>query len=337
MAEPVCSVCIPNYNGMATLAACLDSVLVQDGDLPLEIIVHDDASTDESVAFIRQYYPQIVLIESQENVGFCVANNRMAAMAKGHYLLLLNNDAALWPGALGTLLEKAQALGQLAILSLPQYDWQTGDLLDRGSCLDPFLNPVPNRDPQREGVGLVIGACLWIPRRLWEDLGGFPEWFGSIGEDLYLCCRARLAGYPVQVVNRSGYRHQVGNSFGGGKVTSGRLATTFRRRALSERNKTFVMALTFPAPILQIVFPLHLLLLLVEGVLMSLVKRDRRLLGEIYWPVFQALGQQWRRLWRLRREIQQGRRLSAWRFWSVFQWMPYKLTALIRYGLPDVR
>jgi hypothetical protein len=158
------------------------------------------------------------------------------------------------------------------------------------------------------------------------------------GEDLYLCCRARLAGYPVQVANRSGYRHQVGKSFGGGKVTSGRLATTFRRRALSERNKTFVMALTFPAPILQIVFPLHLLLLLVEGMLVSLVKCDRRLLGEIYWPVFEALGQQqWRRLWWLRREIQQGRRLSAWRFWAVFQWMPYKVTALIRYGFPDVR
>lgn len=337
MAEPVCSVCIANYNGMATLAACLDSVLMQDGDFSVEIIVHDDASSDESVVFIQRYYPQVVLIESQENVGFCVANNRMAVLAKGDYLLLLNNDAALWPDALSTLLAAAQALGEPAILSLPQYDWESGDLLDRGSRLDPFLNPAPNRDPKREDVGLVIGACLWIPRRLWEELGGFPEWFGSIGEDLYLCCRARLAGYPAQVVNRSGYRHQVGKSFGGGKVAAGRLATTFRRRALSERNKTFVMALTFPAPIFQIVFPLHLLLLLLEGVLMSLIKRDRRLLGEIYWPVFGALAQHWRRLWRLRREIQQDRRLSAWRFWSVFQWMPYKLTALIRYGLPDVR
>jgi len=78
----------------------------------------------------------------------------------------------------------------------------------------------------------------------------------------------------VRVLDRSGYRHQVGRSFGGGKVAAGRLATTFRRRALSERNKTFVMALTFPAPIFQIVFPLHLLLLLLEGTLLSLVKRD---------------------------------------------------------------
>ena len=42
---------------------------------------------------------------------------------------------------------------------------------------------------------MVIGACLWIQKGLWEELGGFPEWFGSIAEDMYLCCRARLAGY----------------------------------------------------------------------------------------------------------------------------------------------
>ncbi len=337
MDKPTCSVCIANYNGMATLAACLDSVLNQDCHFPVEIIVHDDASSDESVTFIRQHYPQVVLIESQENVGFCIANNRMAAQARGEFLLLLNNDAALWPDALSILLAVARALGRPAILSLPQYEWETGELLDRGSRLDPFLNPVPNRDPDRHEVGLVMGACLWIPRRLWAELGGFPDWFGSIGEDLYLCCRARLAGYPVQVLDRSGYRHQVGRSFGGGKVTSGRLATTFRRRALSERNKTFVMALTFPTPMFQVVFPLHLLLLLLEGTLLSLVKWDRRFLSEIYGPVFGALMCERRQLWQLRQQIQRNRRLSAGRFGSVFQWIPYKLTALLRHGLPDIR
>lgn len=337
MCDPVCSVCIANYNGMATLAACLDSVLAQEGSCTVEIIVHDDASSDGSVALIRQYYPQVVLIESTENAGFCVANNRMAALARGGYLLLLNNDAALWPDALATLLAAAQALGEPGVLSLPQYAWETGELLDRGSRLDPFLNPVAHRDSQGEDVGLVMGACLWIPRALWMEIGGFPEWFGSIGEDLYVCCRVRLMGYSVRVPTRSGYRHQVGSSFGGGKVDAGRLVTTFRRRSLSERNKTLVMALTFPAPLFQILFPLHLLLLLLEGALLSLVKWDRRFLSKIYWPVFAALGREWRRLWRLRGEIQKSRRLSGWRFFSVFQWMPHKLIALVKYGLPEVR
>lgn len=337
MNKPACSVCVANYNGMATLAECLDSILKQEGGISVEIIVHDDASSDTSVVFIRQNYPQAVLIESRDNVGFCVANNRMAAVATGEFLLLLNNDAALWPDALVTLLDSAQTLARPAVLGLPQYEWESGKLLDRGSLLDPVLNPVPNLNLNRGEVGLVMGACLWIPRSLWEELGGFPEWFGSIGEDLYLCCRARLAGYSVKVKNESGYLHHVGKSFGGGKINAGQLITTFCRRALSERNKTFVMALTFPAPVFQIVFPLHLLLLLLEGALLSLLKRDRRFIAQIYWPVFTALAQQWRQLWRLRRKIQQGRRASLRQFLSVFQWMPHKLTALIRYGLPDVR
>src|SRR3546814_17849038 len=90
---------------------------------------------------------------------------------------------------------------------------------------------------------MFMGACVWIPKNLWVELGGCPEWFGSIGEDLYLCCRARLAGYRVESLNHSGYRHWVGYSFGGGKVKGDRLATTKIRRALSERNKSFVMIL----------------------------------------------------------------------------------------------
>lgn len=336
MGEPVCSVCISNYNGMASLASCLDSVLQQDTNLSFEIIVHDDASNDESVAFIRQSYPQIVLIESHNNVGFCVANNRMVAQARGEFVLLLNNDAALWPDALARLHSAARALGDPALFGLPQYDWDTGELLDRGSQLDPFLNPVPNRDPDRDEVGLVMGACLWIPRTLWNELGGFPEWFASIGEDLYLCCRARLAGYSVRVLGQSGYRHQVGSSFGGGKVAAGRLNTTFRRRALSERNKTFVMTLTFPSPVFQIVFPLHLLLLVLEGTLLSLLKLDWRLLRDIYLPVFIAVGREHRRLRRGRAEIQRQRCLSITEFWAVFQWVPFKFTALFRHGLPKI-
>ena len=78
----LCSVCIANYNGLATLANCLDSVLSQDCPGPVEVLVHDDASSDESEAWVRQHDPDVVLIESQVNVGFCVANNRMAAQAR---------------------------------------------------------------------------------------------------------------------------------------------------------------------------------------------------------------------------------------------------------------
>jgi GT2 family glycosyltransferase len=336
-APPTVSVCIANYNGMDVIDACIASVLAQDSGFPVEIIVHDDASMDGSAQHIREKHPGIKLLESVENVGFCVANNRMAAAATGQYLLLLNNDAELYLDALSTLCKAAQISDQPAILSLPQYNFDTGELIDIGSLLDPFLNPVPNNDPQRNEVGFVIGACLWIPKTLWEELGGFPEWFGSIGEDLYLCCRARLTGYPVRAIGISGYRHRVGASFGGGKVRQGRLSTTARRRALSERNKTFVMLVTFPLLPLLVLLPLHFATLFLEGALLALVKCRWHLWQEIYAPLLPALWREWRRLMALRREIQAQRTASTGSFFTPFRWLPWKLKLLFRHGLPEVR
>ena len=98
---PLCSICIANFNGENLLVDCIESVLAQQGEIPVEILVHDDASTDTSVALLRERYPDVILIESTENVGFCIANNRLAERARGRYLLLLNNDAALAPDQVG--------------------------------------------------------------------------------------------------------------------------------------------------------------------------------------------------------------------------------------------
>ena len=333
--KPVVSVCIANYNGISILQECLDSVLAQQGNIPVEIIVHDDASTDESVGFLQTHYPDVTLIQSETNVGFCIANNRMAAMAKGEYLLLLNNDAALFPDAIASLLTKAKEIAIPAILGLPQYDADSGELIDIGSLLDPFLNPIPNLDSLRSEVGMVMGACFWIPKNLWFELGGFPEWFGSIGEDLYLCSIARLRGYPVEVTTPSGYRHYVGQSFGGGKISNQRLQTTYQRRALSEKNKTFVMMLCYP-PLLLILVPMHFLLLMIEGLTLSLLKMDWAPMTRIYFPVFKACWKN-RKMLKLEREkIFSGYSVSLCAFLDPFVWRLHKLRLLLRHKIPTI-
>lgn len=334
--SPLVSVCIANYNGMEMIDDCLRSVLKQESHVPVEILVHDDASSDGSAAYIRNRYPDVRLIESQENVGFCIANNRMAAAARGKYLLLLNNDAALYPDALQTLLTEANRLNQPAILGLPQYDAANGDLIDIGSLLDPFLNPVPNQNPDQNEVGMVIGACLWIPKVLWLELGGFPEWFSSIGEDLYLCCRARLTGYSVRAVGISGYLHRVGASFGGGKVQGDRLTTTFRRRALSERNKTFVMVICYPGFLLVWLLPLHLALIHLEGLLLTIIKSDSTVWHKIYSPLLPTMWRQRHELLTLRRSTQLQRKASLRTWLAPFSWIPWKFKMLIRHGLPNL-
>lgn len=334
---PRISVCIANYNGMNVLGDCIDSVLAQTTDAQVEIIVHDDASTDDSLQLLRERYPQVELIASDANVGFCIANNRMVAQAQGEFVLLLNNDAALAPNALATLLQEAGQQQPRGILALPQYDWESGALVDRGCLLDPFYNPVPNTDPQRRDVAMVIGACLWIPRVLWLELGGFPEWFESIGEDLYLCCRARLAGYPVQVPAASGYRHRQGASFGGNRASASGLATTYRRRRLSERNKTFAMVICTPGAALWLLLPLHLLALALEGFVLSLLRRDARLWREVYAGVWGALRTQRKQLHAQRYAVQSAPHRMSRRYFSGFVLRLRKLDMLLRHGAPDIR
>ncbi len=335
--RPLCSICIANYNGADLLVDCLDSVFGQHGDASFEVIVHDDASSDGSVALLRERYPQIELLESQENVGFCISNNRMVEHARGEYVLLLNNDAALFPDALATLLACADTPSTAGILTLPQYDWTTGALVDRGCLLDPFYNPVPNVDPRRADVAMAIGACLFLPRALWRSLGGFPEWFESIGEDLYLCCLARLQGVVVRGAPTSGYRHRQGASFGGNRVASGKLQTTFRRRRLSERNKTSVMVICTPTALVWLLLLLHLVALAFEGAAMMVLGWNRTAWREIYGPAIRHACAAPTTLRAQRQQAQSGRRISLRRYLRSFVSLPRKLHLLLRHGVPVIR
>jgi GT2 family glycosyltransferase len=335
--SPLCSVCIANYNGESFIEQCINSILRQKG-FPgeIEIIVHDDASTDGSVALIKSRYPQVRLLPSQKNKGFCISNNRMVAAAHGKFILLLNNDAHLAANALKTLYDASIMYGD-GIYGLPQYNVATGDLIDMGSVFDLFLNPVPNTDADRDEVGMVIGACLWLPKKLWDTLGGFPEWFGSLAEDMYLCCFARLMGFPVKIIPSSRFYHWVGKSLGGGKILNNMLSTTFSRRAMSERNKCFVMLACYPAVMAWFIIPWHFILLIIEGILLTIIKIDNRVWLQIYWLCLKGIWEK-RTLWlKQRRIVQHARLCSSSQFLSTFTLVPHKMRMLLTHGLPILR
>lgn len=335
--KPVCSVCIANYNGVNLIGACIDSILTQDCSFDVEIIVHDDASNDDSVAYIRSHYPQVTLLASTENCGFCVSNNRMVDIACGQFILLLNNDARLHSSALRAFYQYACHQNKPGILGLPQYDMENGKLFDRGSLFDIFLNPYPNLDIRQRSVGGVTGGCLWIPLFLWRDLGGFPTWFHTVAEDIYLCCVARLWGYPVEVLSEPGFDHWIGKNLGGGKIQDNRLRTTLRRRAWSERNKTFTMIICYPKPWMQLILPLHLGFLLMEGLLLGLLKGDGRLWKDIYWFCLREVWEKRLLLQQQRCFVQDKRTASTKGFFAPNSLIPHKLRMLIKHGLPEVR
>jgi GT2 family glycosyltransferase len=334
--RPLVSVCIANYNGEALLPACIDSILAQDTQVEIEILAHDDASRDGSIALLRARYPQVHVLASDTNVGFCVSNNRMVAAARGEYVLLLNNDVALKPDAIATLLREADTLGKPAILTLPQYDWYSGALVDRGCLLDPFCNPIPNLDAARVDVAYVIGACLWCPRAAWESLGGFPEWMESLAEDLYVCGLARLRGMPVRALPASGYRHRQGATFGGNRVGEAGLSTSFKRRRLSERNKTRALMILTPGIAMWPLLLAHLSALAVEGAVLSLLRHGTAVWREVYAPAIATPFRDARALLARRRDVQSTRMVSTSVWWSMVRWQSRKLALLLRHGVPDV-
>jgi GT2 family glycosyltransferase len=187
-------------------------------------------------------------------VGYCVSNQRLAEAARGEYLLLLNNDVELLPGALEALYRSIQA-GHDSIRSLTEYT-MSGDLSCRGMGMDLFFTPFQCR-AQGHKVAFAMGACLLLRRALWFELGGYPAFFEYTCEDFYLCLQARARGVPVEIIAESGYRHHMGKSINPEGLN-------LRRRRISERNRLYIINELLPWRERLIIWPLFQLMYWLE-------------------------------------------------------------------------
>lgn len=334
--SPLISICIPNYNGADYIRECIGSVLAQERDYEIEIILHDDASTDNSLNIIRKEFPEVHVLSSKTNAGFCISNNRMVGYSHGTYILLLNNDAILRLGSLRAFLLEAEASATPGIIGLPQHSLVDGALVDRGYEFDVFMNPIPAFAPGRQEVATVTGACLWIPRRVWDEIGGFPDWFGSVAEDIYLCHAARLLGYSVVVLDAPGFDHWIGRNLGGGKVMEDKLVSTTRRRTLSERNKTAVMMICYPFAALLAILPLHFALLAAEGIALLVTGTPWIKVKAIYLTLPASLSNNFSRVIATRKRIQTRRGIGKMDYLRRFRLLPWKLVMLLRHGMPSL-
>ncbi|MBV5309714.1 glycosyltransferase family 2 protein [Chromatium okenii] len=334
--HPIISVCIANFNGYKYVENCIDSVLKQRINCKVDIILHDDASTDDSVSFVRSRFPTVKIIDSKENVGFCVSNNRMILSSHAKYILLLNNDAVLRPNTLQSLLKHAESSKEPQVIGLPQYSISDGKLIDRGYEFDIFMNPIPSYVPGTRNISTVTGACLWIPRSIWDDVGGFPEWFESVAEDVFICQAARLLGYSITILDSPGFDHWIGRNLGGGKLINEQLISTAKRRALSERNKTYVMMVCYPWPLLIALMPIHFGFLAIEATALLATGVSWKKLKRIYFSLPESVLQNFSLVIKERKRIQSKRRIKFSAYLRHFYWLPWKLRMLMLYGIPKL-
>lgn len=254
------AVVILNWNGKKWLEKFMPSVVEHSSADLAEIIVVDNASTDDSVSFLSQEYPDIRQICFEHNYGFTGGYNRAIKELHNPYIILLNSDVKLstkWIEPMYRLMEsdKRIAACQPKILSYAdpdsfEYAGAAGGLIDmfgypfcRGRIFDTLEKDQGQYDDARK-VFWATGACMMVRNSVYQALGGLDENFFAHMEEIDLCWRMQNAGYDVWVEPLSTVYH-----VGGGTLQSDSPRKTFfnfrNSLLMILKNRPFLVAYFF--------------------------------------------------------------------------------------------
>jgi GT2 family glycosyltransferase len=227
------SVSIVNHNNRELLDGCLASVFGGTRDLDFEVIVIDNASDDGSAAMVREKYPTAVLIENRERLGFAANQNQGLKRAAGEFIVLLNNDTVVQPGALEKLVAFMRANPRTGLAgprllnsdgSLQESCYRT-PTLGVLFCDATFISSIFPRHPSFGGykrwahdavreVPSISGACVIARKAAVDGVGFLDERFFMYFEDHDWCLRFRRAGWKIHFVPDAEVVHLGGGSEG---------------------------------------------------------------------------------------------------------------------------
>ncbi len=214
------SIVILTYNGLEHTQACLASIERHTPGAH-EIIIIDNNSTDDTVAFLREYqalHDNVIVVENEENMGFGHGCNQGMALARGDTVVLLNNDTIVFDGWLSGMLDVLAAHPDCGLVGpmsnyvcgyqkiLPSPRWATMDDL-----ADFSARQARAFAGQTSAVSVLIGFCLAIKRAVIDKIGGLDtQWFPGNYEDFDYCYRAIGAGFECRIA-RQVFIHHVGS------------------------------------------------------------------------------------------------------------------------------
>ena len=220
---PIVSIIIPHWNGIDVLSECIDSLKGSTFD-SFEIIVSDNASSDGSQAWIVENHPDVILLENDNNYGYAGGCNRGVNVAKGEFILFLNNDTIQNPNWLDPLIDRMKGDESIAAIQpkiLNYYDRKIFDYAGgSGGHLDLFCFPFARGRVflnQEEDLGQYDNAkrCFWasgtamiVRKDLFKAAGKFDETFFAHMEEIDLCWRFQLMGYEIWVEPQSVVFHK---------------------------------------------------------------------------------------------------------------------------------
>ena len=222
------SVIILNYNVCNFLRQAILSVQSAIENIEAEIIIIDNNSPDDSCAMVRAEFPELLLIENKENIGFGRANNQAVEQAKGEYVCILNPDTAVAPDVFDKCLDFIKATPDCGAVGVRLIDG-TGDFLPESKRNLPTpkvsLSKITGSKKQdntyyanhvaEEATGAVTvlpGAFMFMRRSLYNKVGGFDKAFFMYGEDIDLSYSIEKAGYKNYYLGSAHVLHYKGES-----------------------------------------------------------------------------------------------------------------------------
>jgi GT2 family glycosyltransferase len=204
------TIIIVTYNSASCIGACLASTLAQTG-VTSEVIVVDNASTDDTLAVVGQF--NVRILANRENVGFGRANNRGFAACAGRFVYLLNPDAEL---------AGADALAEICRALAANERWGMAGTRILGADGTGETEPATTYPGQRHvsrdfsrlpgPIAWVLGASMVIRREVYAAAGGFDPGFFLYSEETDFCLRVREAGHEIGFINQATVRHIGGKS-----------------------------------------------------------------------------------------------------------------------------
>ncbi|MFC1618618.1 glycosyltransferase [Candidatus Neomarinimicrobiota bacterium] len=225
--ENMVSVIILTFNALEYTRRCMDSIQ-RNTTYPYEIVFVENGSTDGTKEYLRNLVeenPNYQLIDNEKNIGFSAGNNQGARVARGKYLLLLNNDVLVGAGWLENLVNALEQDGRIGLIGpISNYISGRQQLVEVPYKDDEefFSFAKTVRDTNQGKVTprrRIAGFAMLIRKQLFDDLGGLDERFGSGNyEDDDLCLRVREAGYAVMVDESTILHHFGSRTFAGNKI-----------------------------------------------------------------------------------------------------------------------
>ncbi len=251
--NPSVAVVILNWNGKAYLKQFLPGILLSEYD-NLQIVVGDNASTDDSVSFLQENFPTVKIIQNDQNYGFAGGYNKVLECVEADYFILLNSDVEVVPNWIKPIINLMESDAQIAAAQ-PKIKWQlnknqfeyagaAGGYLDiyafpfcRGRLFNVYEFDNGQYNEQKE-VFWASGAAFFIKSKCWREAGGLDADLFAHMEEIDLCWRLKNLNYKIMYCPDAEVYH-----VGGGTLQTENPFKTY----LNFRNNLIIMQKNLPA------------------------------------------------------------------------------------------